>query len=104
MSDNDSSTLWRINRINGVDMTSPWMIKADCEQAVRRLCHEWRNETGQSNSPADRLSFEQFLLWLRDTHPDCLRFRTTTSVRYDIEEWFDQELNKIWRRGHNESI
>jgi len=68
------------------------MIKAECEKAIRQLCHQWRTANGLTNTPARKLSFEQFYIWLVDNHPSYLRFRTTTSRRYDIEMWFDQEL------------
>ena len=74
------------------------MIKAECERVIRQLCHEWRKANGLTETPAEKLSFEQFYMWLKDNHSRYLAFRTTTSVRYDVEMWFDQELGQTSRR------
>ena len=74
------------------------MKKAECEQAVRHLCHQWRKESGFSSTPADQLSFGSFLSWVQQEYSSYLNFRTTTSVSYDVEMWFDDEFKQNWRR------
>lgn len=74
------------------------MRKAECERALRHLCHVWRKESDQSEAPADRLSFAQFFSWVEQNYGIYLNFRTTTSVRFDAEMWFDQEFKQAWRR------
>lgn len=38
-----------------------------------------------------------FYSWMDQNHANYLAFRTTTSVRYDVEMWFDQEFKQTWR-------
>jgi len=71
------------------------MKKAECEKAIRHLCHQWRRERGLSN---EDLSFSTFLSWLQQNCSTYLDFRTTTSVSYDVEMWFDDEFKQNWRR------
>lgn len=35
--------------------------KAQCEQAIRQLCHKWRNDRGPADTPASDLQFSDFL-------------------------------------------
>ena len=74
------------------------MKKSEVEPAIRYLCHQWRKDRGFEAVPNDQLSFSDFYLWLETNHSPYLRFRTTTSVRYDIEMWFDQVFGQAWRR------
>lgn len=74
------------------------MKKDECERIIRGLCHVWRQENGFSNTPPSELSFEDFFFWLSANQSACLKFSTTTSVRYDVEMWFDQEFEQTWRR------
>lgn len=74
------------------------MKKAECEKAVRSLCHDWRDTCGFMTTPMDKLNSYSFLSWLRENHPHWLKFRTTTSVEDDVELWFDQEFKQMWRR------
>lgn len=73
------------------------MPKGECEQAIRHLCHKWREERGYDNTPEGDLSFSQFYTWIEQNYSGYLRFRTTISVRYDVEMWFDQEFKQTWR-------
>lgn len=73
------------------------MKKAECEQTLRHLCHVWR-ESGLSETPVGGLSFIQFFSWVEQNYPSYLNFRTTTSVRFDVEMWFDQEFKQAWNR------
>jgi len=51
-----------------------------------------------SGTPADRLSFSDFFSWAEQNYRSYLSFRTTTSVRFDVEMWFDQEFKQAWSR------
>ncbi|MFG1277202.1 hypothetical protein [Xanthobacter autotrophicus] len=48
--------------------------------------------------PPEQLSFSAFLSWVRQNYSSYLDFRTTTSVSYDVEMWFDDEFKQNWRR------
>lgn len=72
--------------------------KSECESAIRTLCHEWRRLSGNADTPEDRLSFSAFHGWVQQNYSQYLRFRTTTSVEYDVEMWFDQEFKQTGRR------
>lgn len=74
------------------------MKKSDCETAIRHLLHKWRRDCGFGEVPEAHLSFSEFYSWLEQNYSNYLAFRTTTSVRYDVEMWFDQELKQTWRR------
>jgi hypothetical protein len=74
------------------------MKKDDCERAIRSFCHKWREECGLSRTPPDQLSFSDFISWVRQNYSSYLKFRTSLSVDYDAEMWFDQEFNQTWRR------
>jgi len=67
------------------------MLKEQCENAIRALCHLWW-ERCVADMPARELRFHRFFDWLKENHPRYLRFRTTTSVEYDVEMWFHDEL------------
>lgn len=72
--------------------------KAESETAIRHLCHQWRKECGLSDVAADQLSFGSFFSWVRQNYSSYLDFRTTTSVSYDVDMWFDDEFKQNWRR------
>ena len=74
------------------------MKRDDCETAIRHLCHQWRKESGLADLPPDQISFSTFLSWVRRNHSSYLDFRTTTSISYDAEMWFDDEFRQNWRR------
>jgi hypothetical protein len=71
------------------------MTKGECEQTIRHHYHVCRDA---EVPPNDQLSFCAFWSWLNQNHSAYLKFRTTTSVQYDIEMWFDQEFKLTWRR------
>jgi len=73
------------------------MTKSEAERAIRHLCHEWAKQRGIKIDPRVLPSFIDFLSWVQDNYPSYLKFRTTTSVRYDVEAWFDQEFKQTWR-------
>jgi hypothetical protein len=68
------------------------MKKDEYEQTIRHLCHLWRRHCGHSSTPTQALSFSEFYSWVEQKRSSYLKFRTTTSVRYDVELWFDQEF------------
>ncbi|MGF1608858.1 MAG: hypothetical protein ACFCUQ_05650 [Kiloniellales bacterium] len=74
------------------------MKKAECEKAIRHLCHQWRRDCGLSNIPAEDLSFSSFLSWVQQNYSSYLDFRTTASASYDVEMWFDDEFKQNRRR------
>lgn len=73
------------------------MKKSESETALRALCHRWREVRGYSELPNERLSFSDFLGWVQSNYPAYLKFRTTTSVAYDAEIWFDHDFKLRWR-------
>lgn len=74
------------------------MKKSECESIVRHLLHKWREDCGFDDTPEADLSFSKFYSWMEQNYSNYLVFRTTTSVRYDVEMWFDQEFNQTGRR------
>ncbi len=74
------------------------MKKAECERAIRDLCHEWAALRGVRIEAGDHPNFYDFLKWMRGNYPIYLKFRSTISVEYDAELWFDRELKQTWRR------
>lgn len=74
------------------------MRKSDAEPAIRHLCHEWRREAGQLETPARSLSFSDFWNWLQANYSSYLKFRSSISARYDVELWFDQEFGQAGQR------
>lgn len=74
------------------------MKKSESEPVVHHLLHKWRTDCGFDDVPNDELSFSKFYSWMEQNYSNYLAFRTTTSVRYDIEMWFDQEFKQTWRR------
>jgi len=80
------------NIILGADMK-----KSEAEQAIRYLCGVWGDSVGIMPDPAASPCFPAFMRWMRDNHPQYLKFRTTTSVSDDVERWFDQEFKQTWR-------
>jgi hypothetical protein len=74
------------------------MKKNDSEKAIRALCHEWRTAMNLTDTPESTLSFSSFWSWVRQNYSTYLSFRTTTSVEYDVEMWFDDEFKQNWAR------
>jgi hypothetical protein len=74
------------------------VTEEECEQAIRQLCHKWRNDCSLAETPNSDLRFSEFLHWVRQNYSSYLSFRTTTSVEYDVEMWFDQEFGQTWQR------
>lgn len=74
------------------------MRKSECERVIRYLCGEWAKLRGITVDPMTEPSFNDFYQWIGDNFSTYLTFRTTTSVREDVELWFDQEFKQMWRR------
>ncbi|HEY9714002.1 MAG TPA: hypothetical protein V6C72_11060 [Chroococcales cyanobacterium] len=74
------------------------MVKAECEKAIRHLCHQWRKAAGLDGTPTSQLSFSSFLSWVQQNYASYLAFRTSTSAEYDVEMWFDDEFKQNWTR------
>ncbi|RJY08258.1 hypothetical protein [Aurantiacibacter aquimixticola] len=70
------------------------MKKPEAEQGIRYLCTKWAREIGLNAKQYETASFSQFWTWLRLNHPEYLDFGTSTSVAYDVEMWFEQEMNQ----------
>ena len=74
------------------------MKKPEAERGIRYLCTKWAKSEGLSANDYENASFSDFRLWLNSNHPEYLAFRTTMGVMYDIEMWFEQEMNQTsWR-------
>lgn len=73
------------------------MTKSEAERGIRHLCHVWAKLLGVAVDPSVEPRFDDFLSWVRATHGLYLKFRTTTSVTYDVQMWFDQEFKQTWR-------
>jgi hypothetical protein len=73
--------------------------KAECEKAIRHLCHEWAKELGIHVSPENDPGFSKFRIWLEEKgFGSYLKFRSVAGALYDAEMWFDQEMKQTWRR------
>lgn len=73
------------------------MKKSDAEREIRALITVWRNQEPQQGMANNQLHCSDFIRWLRANSPGHLNFRTSTSVDYDVDMWFDQELKQAWR-------
>lgn len=73
------------------------MKKAECEEAIRHLCHEWARDL--TPAQLEHPSFSAFKEWVRQKgYSRYLDFRSTMGAEYDAEMWFDQEFKQTWRR------
>lgn len=74
------------------------MKKAECEKAIRNLCHEWAKTPEFTETRSDCPSFSKFKSWLTIKGYDhYLNFRSVMGADYDAELWFDQEFKQTWR-------
>ncbi|WP_146610571.1 hypothetical protein [Rhodoblastus acidophilus] len=74
------------------------MTKKEAEPAIRRLCHDWAQETGFSVSSGEMPSFLAFKEWLNSKgYGHYLRFKSLCGPDADAERWFDDELGQNWR-------
>jgi hypothetical protein len=73
------------------------MTNDEAERVIRYLIHEWAKLRGVKPAQAEQPSFSDFYSWLQQEHPAYPEFRSSTSVRDDVERWFDGELKQNWR-------
>ena len=71
------------------------MKRDECKRATPTLVDIWRKERGLENTPPNGLSFYGFRAWLSEHHPEYLKFRTSISVEYDLEMWFDSAVRQL---------
>lgn len=64
------------------------MKKTDAIAALPSLYSEYLRETGNENTPADKLDGEVFAYWLGRTHPEYLNFRSVQPPHDVVEMWF----------------
>jgi hypothetical protein len=74
------------------------MIRAEAKKALCSLMHVWRKEAGYDELSESQLSSGEFMGWVRDNYPHYLKFRSSTTVEYDVELWFDREFKQAWAR------
>lgn len=74
------------------------MKKADAEKRIRWLISKWRHEHWEKQFPNTEPSFVSFYSWVADIDPQSLDFRSSISVNYDVELWFDDETGQSWSR------
>jgi hypothetical protein len=73
------------------------MTKPESEKAIRYLCTEWVKLRGIQMPPTEQPSFSDFFSWVQENHGACLSFRSTLSVRDQVEAWFDDVFKQKWR-------
>lgn len=72
--------------------------KADCEKAIRALCHEWAAEIGIPIPSVDQPSFLKFKSWVEERgYGHYLKFQSVRGAHNDAEQWFDEEFGQTWR-------
>jgi hypothetical protein len=70
------------------------MEKTEVKKAMPHLIDQWVKTSGNEKTSPNKLVDGEFISWLRENHPEYLKFRTTTGVIYDIENWFDQYVKE----------
>jgi hypothetical protein len=73
------------------------MKKEESEKVIEQLSYEWAKLQGLTMSADEQPSFADFYSWLQQNYSAVLRFKTTTSVRDDVERWFDRMFKQNWR-------
>ena len=69
--------------------------KSEAEQAIRHLCHVWRDELGFRRAAVSSPNFAAFTAWLHDKgHGQYLSFRSVLGPLDDVERWFDEEFKQ----------
>lgn len=74
------------------------MKKSEAKQIIHVLFDQWRKECGLTETNSSDLSFYDFYDWVEQKYAQVLDFRTTTSVRYDVEMWFDLHFSQLMTR------
>jgi hypothetical protein len=70
------------------------MTREESETVIRRLVEEWVEVRGVTEGPSGAPSFSDFYAWLQQDYSPYLEFRSATSVRADVERWFNEELGQ----------
>ncbi|MER9226253.1 hypothetical protein NKI39_11475 [Mesorhizobium sp. M0664] len=78
------------------DHLSSLMTREEAEQGVRYFCTKWAEERGDLDQP-ENPRCSDFFSWLEQKSPGHLKFRSSTSVRGDVERWFIDEFKQGWR-------
>ena len=73
------------------------MTREESETVIRRLVDEWVEVRGVTQRQSGVPSFSDFFSWLQKKYSDALEFRSSVSVRADVERWFDDELGQSRR-------
>ena len=72
------------------------MTRQESETVIRRLVEEWVELRGVTEGQSGAPSFSDFYSWLQQDYSPYLAFRSATSVRTDVERWFNEELGQDW--------
>ena len=74
------------------------MKRAECEKAIRSLCHRWSKAVDLSAVELAHPSFSAFKAWLREkSYSHYLDFRSVQGAEADAEMWFTEEFKQKWR-------
>lgn len=74
------------------------MKKQEAEQGIRFLCTRWARAEGITADRYETAHFEDFWRWLKTNHSEYLTFKSRMGVLYDVEMWFEEEMNQsAWR-------
>lgn len=72
------------------------MTREESETVIRRLVEEWIELGGVTEGQSGAPSFSDFYAWLQQDYSPYLEFRSATSIRADVERWFNEELGQDW--------
>ena len=70
------------------------MTREESETVIRRLVDEWVEVRGVTQRQSGVPSFSDFFSSLQQDYSPYLEFRSATSVRADVERWFNEELGQ----------
>ncbi len=70
------------------------MTQDEAEGLIRSLCQDWAKLKGVKPGQREAPSFSDFFSWLQQKYSDVLSFRSSTSVRADVERWLNEELGQ----------
>jgi hypothetical protein len=88
-----SARIWAVSSVLFVRGERP-MTGKESETVIRRLVEEWVELRGVTEGPSGAPSFSDFYAWLQHDYSPYLEFRSATSVRADVERWFNEELGQ----------
>ena len=70
------------------------MTREESETVIRRLVEEWVDLRGVTEGQSGAPSFSDSYSWLQQDYSPYLEFRSATSIRVDVERWFNEELGQ----------